>query len=225
MNQFFVNYYIGARGDFLIRCLFNGVSDFDLLKALSIFSKMPTPVDYSVKTHGDINANNITEIQDFPKKSKSWAELFDVVNRYQLVKIKIVAKSFEECIDVLWFSLSKTKLYGVELTCKLTIDEVPLPTLEIIDANINYILTGIIVDIPYMQNLDKEFQHEYDYIVKFEDLFNANYIRDLYKKINGKDMDYLQFKAIEKNIAMQYRISKTEFYPIIRQRYDALAIN
>jgi len=35
-------------------------------------------------------------------------------------------------------------------------------------------------------------------------------------------MDYARFKAIEKNIAMQYRLSKSEFYPIFKLRCDAL---
>jgi hypothetical protein len=115
MNRFFVNYIVGARGDFLIKCLYDGASTFDTLKTLSTFCKVPTPIEYGVKTHGNFDTDIITAIEDFPKKAKSWAELFDTVNRYQLVKIKIVAESFEERIDVLWFALSKTVLNDTAL--------------------------------------------------------------------------------------------------------------
>jgi hypothetical protein len=82
-------------------------------------------------------------------------------------------------------------------------------------------LHGVNVHIPHVQNMDKEFQHEYDYIVQFEDLFDIKYIKDLYKKINGRSMDYARVKAIEKNIAMQYRLSKSEFFSILKLRHDA----
>jgi hypothetical protein len=221
MNRFFVNYIVGARGDFLIKCLYDGASTFDTLKTLSTFCKVPAPIEYGVKTHGNFDTDIITAIEDFPKKAKSWAELFDTVNRYQLVKIKIVAESFEERIDVLWFALSKTVLNDTALLPHLTIEEIPIPTRDILYANNDYMLHGVNVHIPRVQNMDKEFLHEYDYIVKFEDLFNAEYIRDLYKKINGKSMDYARFRAIEKNIAMQYRLSKSEFYSILKLRHDA----
>jgi len=224
MNQFFINYYIGARGDFLIKCLHGDVFDDSLFKTLSIFSKIPTTLDYSIKIHGDINPA-ITEIQNFSKKNNSWEELFDNVNKHQLIKIKILAESFEERIDVMWLALAKIVLNNTEHVPHLTSEEVPIPTLDILNSNNMYMLDGVNVHLPNAQNMDKKFQHEYDYIIKFEDLFNAEYIRDLYKKINGKDMHYLRFKAIEKNIAMQYRISKSEFYPILKQRYNALAIN
>jgi hypothetical protein len=212
---------------FLIKCLYDGESTFDSLKTLSTFCKVPAPIEYSVKTHGNFDTVPvlITGIEDFPKKVKSWAELFDTVNRYQLVKIKIVAESFEERIDVLWFALSKTVLNDAKLVSHLTIEEIPIPTWDILCANNDYMLDGVNVHIPHVENMDKEFQHEYDYIVQFEDLFDIKYIQDLYKKINGNDMDYLRVKAIKKNIAMQYRISKSEFYSILKQRHDAFAIN
>jgi hypothetical protein len=182
---------------------------------------VPAPIEYSVKIHGNFDTDIITAIEDFPKKAKSLAELFDTVNRYQLVKIKIVAESFEERIDVLWFALSKTVLNDAVLVPHLTIEEIPIPTQDILYANNDYMLHGVNVHIPRVQNMDKEFQHEYDYIVQFEDLFDIKYIKDLYKKINGRSMDYARVKAIEKNIAMQYRLSKSEFFSILKLRYDA----
>jgi hypothetical protein len=120
---------------------------------------------------------------------------------------------------------SKVILNNSQLIENMTPAEIPLPTTEIINEGLDWLVANAFTKIPLVQSLDSEFQHEYDYIVKFDDLFNAEYIRDLYKKINGRNMDNARFKAINKNIAMQYRFSKSEFYPILKQRYDAILIN
>jgi len=220
MNQFFINFCSGARGDFLTRCLYDVEYDWTLLRLLSLNAKIPTPMEYCVKIHGDIE-KVITSIDNFPKKFDSWQELFKSVNDYKLVKLKIVAETFEERLDTVWFSHSKVILNDRGSIPLLPPDEVPNPNAELINQLGNILVMATKDVIPSVQDLDKEFQHEYDYIIKFEDLFNAEYIKDLYKKINGRDMDYARFKAIEKNIAMQYRLSKSEFFPTLKLRHDA----
>jgi hypothetical protein len=225
MNRFFINFCSGARGDFLTNCLHDVESDWGLLINLRNGSKMPPPISYCVKTHGTFDHSIFTDIEYFPKKFDSWKELFKTVNDYKLIKLKIVAETFEERLDTVWFSHSKVILNDRGSRPRLSQKEIPDPTIELINQLGNFFVLAAKDVVPLIQNLDKEFQYEYDYIIKFEDLFNAEYIKDLYKKINGRDMDYARFKAIEKNIAMQYRISKSEFYPILKQRYNEIVIN
>jgi len=84
------------------------------------------------------------------------------------------------------------------------------------------IIGSAFFEVASVQELDKDVQHEYDYIIKFKDLFDVEYIKDLYKKINGRDMDYARGKAIEKNIEMQYRLSKSEFYPMFKDKLSII---
>lgn len=221
MNRFFVNYFIGARGDFLLNCLYDVVYDWSLLKSLNANAKISPPIKYSAKIHGEIDREIITGIENFPKQFDSWQDLFDTANSHKLIKIKIVANSIEEQIDVAWLAYSKVILNNVQLVENMAPKDIPIPTTEIINEGLDWLVANAFKKIPLVQSLDNEFQHEYDYIVKFEDLFNAEYIRDLYMKINGRKMDYARFNAIEKNIAMQYRLSKSEFYPIVKLRHDA----
>lgn len=221
MNRFFINYCSGARGDFLTNCLRDLEYDWTLIKILENNAKLPTPISYCVKIHSNINESVVTSIEDFPKDFSSWQELFDSVNDYNLVKLKIVAESFEERLDVVWFFYSKVILNELEHISKLSTDEIINPDTDLIKKLRDNLVIHTIDRLPVDQDLDKEFQHEYDYIIRFEDLFNAEYIRELYKKINGRSMDYARFKAIKKNIAMQYRLSKSEFFPILKLRHDA----
>jgi hypothetical protein len=224
MNRFFINYCSGARGDFLTQCLYDVEYDWNLLQSLKTQAKLPCPVEYCVKIHNKIEENVVTNIENFPKKFNSWQQLFDTVNEYKLIKLKIVAETFEERLDVLWFSYSKVTLNSLGNSCELTPNEILSPDINLIKKLRDHLVMGTHNNIPIDQDLDKEFQHEYDYIIKFEDLFNAEYIKDLYEKINSRTMDYARFKAIEKNIAMQYRLSKSEFYPMLKLRHDASVI-
>lgn len=215
MNRFFINYFIGARGDFLANCLYDVEYDWALLRCLQTNAKISPPIEYSVKIHGEIDRGVITAIENFPKEFDSWKELFDAVNSHNLIKIKIVANTTEEQVDLVWLAYSKVILNNAQLVENLTQDDIPTPTIDIINEGLDWLVANAFIKVPLIQSLDSEFQHEYDYIVNFKDLFDAEYIRELYKKINGRNMDNARFKAIQKNIAMQYRISKSEFYPII----------
>lgn len=221
MNRFFINYSVGARGDFLTNCLRDVEYDVELVKDLKNNAKMPPPLSYCVKTHGDIK-DIFTEIKDFPKNYNSWRNLFDTVNSFNLIKLKIVTSSIEECIDTVWFAYTKTILNNTRLIPKLSPNDIPKPTLEYIHENMDIIMGSAFFEVALVQELDKECQHEYDYIIKFEDLFNVEYIRDLYKKINGRNMDYSRSKAIEKNIEMQCRLSKSEFYPMFKDKLSTI---
>jgi hypothetical protein len=219
MNRFFINYCAGARGDFLTQCLRDVEYDWVLLRQLKTNAKLPAPISYCVKIHGKFNECVITSIENFPKEFNSWQELFFTVNDFKLIKLKIVAESFEERLDVVWFLFSKVILNELGHISELSQDEILNPDINLIKKIRDDLVMSTIYQIPDGQDSDKEFQHEYDYIIKFEDLFDAEYIKDLYKKINGRDMDYARFKAIEKNIAMQYRLSKSEFFPMLKLRH------
>lgn len=212
MNRFFINYFIGGRGDFLIKCLYDVNYDWSLLHSLKTNAKISPPIEYSVKIHGEIDREVITGIDNFPKKFNSWRELFDTVNAYNLIKIKIVANTPEEQLDMVWLAYSKVTLNNTEHIENMTLAEIPIPTIDIINEGKEWLTKNAFIKVPLIQSLDKEVEHEYDHIINFKDLFDAEYIRDLYKKINGRSMDYARFRAIEKNIAMQYRLSKSEFY-------------
>ncbi len=156
------------------------------------------------------------------KLSNITRDLFDTVNSFNLIKLKIVATSIEECIDTVWFAYSKTLLNNNRFSVKLSPNEIPTPTVEYIYENMDTIIGSAFFEVASVQELDKDVQHEYDYIIKFKDLFDVEYIKDLYKKINGRDMDYARSKAIEKNIEMQYRLSKSEFYPMFKDKLSII---
>jgi hypothetical protein len=221
MNRFFINYCSGARGDFLTNCLRDVEYDWTLLRLLENNAKLSTPISYCVKIHSNINQAVVTSIENFPKEFNSWQELFVNVNDFKLIKLKIIAESFEERLDVVWLSYSKVILNELGHISNLPQEEILNPDINLIKKLRDNLVIAAIDVIPVEQDLDKKFQHEYDYIIKFEDLFNAEYIRDLYKKINGRSMDYSRFRAIKQNIAMQYRLSKSEFFPMLKLRHDA----
>lgn len=222
MNRFFINYCVGSRGDFLTNCLRDVEYDWELLVDLENTPKMPPPLSYCVKTHGIIEDPVFTTIEDFPKNFGSWEDFFVTANSFNLIKLKIVATSIEECIDTVWFAYSKTLLNNNRFSVKLSPNEIPTPTVEYIYENMDNIIGSAFFEVASVQELDKDVQHEYDYIIKFKDLFDVEYIKDLYKKINGRDMDYARGKAIEKNIEMQYRLSKSEFYPMFKDKLSII---
>ena len=160
MNRFFINYSVGARGDFLTNCLRDVEYDIELVKDLKNNAKMPPPLSYCVKTHGDIK-DIFTEIKDFPKNYDSLRDLFDTVNSFNLIKLKIVTSSIEECIDTVWFAYTKTILNNTRLIPKLSPNVIPEPTLELelaaSNATINPLLTEFGPSynaIIYIPNLD-----------------------------------------------------------------------
>ena len=190
MNRFFINYCSGARGDFLTNCLRDVEYDWTLIRLLENNAKLSTPISYCVKIHSNIDESVVTSIENFPKEFNSWQELFVTVNDFKLIKLKIIAESFEERLDVVWLSYSKVILNELGHISNL-------PQEELLNPDVNLI---------------KKLR---------DNLVIAEYIRDLYKKINGRSMDYSRFRAIKQNIAMQYRLSKSEFFPMLKLRHDA----
>jgi len=220
---FFVNYHIGGRGDFLTHCLRDVETDPSLSRDLNTYAKLPPSTGYNVKIHGSFNGV-VTQLENFNNNFNSWTELFNEVNKHKLVKIKIVATTLEEQIDLLWLAHSKVVANNTEHTPVLTMEEVGVPDSRTIHEILDKLATSALKELPNSQNLDNDYLHEYDYIINFEDLFDIDYIKNLYKQIHGKDMGYARHKAIKKNIAMQFRLSKSEFYNIVKNRCEVLKI-
>lgn len=218
----FLNYFSGARGDFLINCL---VDHSDSINFLENYIKAPANISTSAKMHSDVSKGLHTQIPNFKKSINTWHDLFDEVNKHNLVKIKIITSTLTERIDAMWFFYVKCKIDGRDSKLYITPDKV-LDTREIIKKfGIDIIPYGVVYDIPHAENLDKNFQHEYDYIVNFADLFDIDYIKDLYVKINEKHMPYDKERAIIKNISMQQRLSETEYFLLVEKKCQDLMSN
>jgi len=157
MNRFFINYCIGGRGDFLATCLLDSKTDWDLLKDFKEHAKMPPPIN-SVKIHGDINKEVITRIEGFPTQFKTWGDLFQTVNSNKLVKLKIITDTIEERADLTWLACSKVILNNNCIN-KLTATEVVVPTVQIIQENLFYLVNQAIDKIIILETLDIEFNN------------------------------------------------------------------
>ena len=226
-KSFFTNYFIGARGDFLSNCLYDSVPNQyrNINALLNTYAKVP-PLDLSVKMHGTLKAEVITKIHNFPKKFNSWRELFDTVNEHNLVKIKILANTLEEKFDITWMAVKKVMTYDREHVPSITPEELQLPILsKDLDEALNWMFNLVKVGILFTQEQDREFIEEYNYIVNFNDLFDASYIASLFEQVNGKKISSRRYDSIVKNISMQERLSTTEYYSTILQQYNKFLEN
>lgn len=211
---------MGGRGDFLNNCLYSGVRDQYITSVLDSYAKLD-PLALCVKMHGYLNNEVYTNIPDFPKKFNSWRELFDTVNKYNLIKIKIVANTVVEKFDLAWLTINKVMIYERETVLRLTPEELKLPIpAENLDDSLTWMFNIVYTTLDQVQKEDNDFLDEYDYIVNFNDLFDVDYIASLFQQINGKPMSSARYDSIVKNIKMQERLSNSDYYPIILKKYD-----
>jgi hypothetical protein len=217
MKKFFINYYIGTRGDFLISCLVK--ADLLIIKSLKNMAKVPPLIYQSAKTHGRLDRDIVTGIDDFPTKVSSFNELFNILDEHGFVKLKIVASEPDEILDAAWFALSKVLMGEVSDIHQMPPEDIPKLTKETVN-NYKKDLVHIAHDMIHVQKLDQDNYENYDFIISFRDLFDSKFLGDLYFRVNNEKIGYAHIKAIKTNIDMQERLSKSPYYQEVLDHYN-----
>lgn len=217
MKKFFINYSIGARGDFLINCLVE--ADILIIKALNTMAKIPPLIYHSAKIHGILEKGIITGIEGFPKEVLSFKELFQLLDNEGFVKLKIVATEPDELLDASWFALSKVLIGDVADLHEMPPNQLPKLNSDIVKTNQKNFV-HLAHDMIRVQELDKDYIDNYDFVIKFNDLFDLQFLGDLYFRIHNKKIGYAHLKAIRQNIEMQERLSKSPFYQQVLDHYN-----
>ena len=96
-KRFLMHYYIGARGDFLCNLLCDKKSDIN-----GTFYSLPPPNGRIVKVHS-IHNGAISTIDSFPEAITNYDDMFRLADEHNLIKIKIIATTDEERMDVAYF--------------------------------------------------------------------------------------------------------------------------
>lgn len=219
-KKFLFHYPMGARGDFLSAILLN---QFILLEPDN-YSIPPIP-NKVVKVHG---IKNIVPLYPFfPRQLSSFDEMFDEAKKHKLITIKIVAETLEEKLDVAYFGWIKSivptlldpgKKIGF-LHLKLQ-DAKPENYEKLVIDNIYWFLNAIQHDIPQIQDEDKEYTAKYDYVIRFNDLFNIDFIKEFYKKIHNEPIPFFVISKISQNILIQNRPSESESFGVFKEIYQ-----
>lgn len=214
-NRFLFHYNMGARGDFLGAVLLN---QFYLVNDTNY--SIPPIANKIVKVHGIKNI--VPLIPEFSNKYETFDELFAKANELELIKIKIVAETFEEKLDVAYLGWVKSLSHGRKLGhLHLTLDEVKTEGfLDKLKLNVPWLLNAIDVDIPKVQDEDKDYLNEYDYIIKFDDLFNIDFLKEIYRKINNQPIPPFVIDSVKKNISIQDRPSKSQNFMTYASIYE-----
>ena len=169
-KKYFVNYPIGARGDFLINCLVE--ADILIIKALKNMAKIPPLIYRSAKLHGILSEGIITGIEGVPTFFSSYDELFKFLDEHGFVKLKIVANEPCELLDSAWFALSKVIIGDASKMHEMTSSEIPKLNKDIVNRYKKEFI-HLAHEINYNQNLDQAYIDNYDFVINFKVLFNV----------------------------------------------------
>jgi len=216
-NRFFINYPIGSRGDFLINIL------TDNANVNGSHWSLPPVADKTVKFHGLHNVTSL--IPTFPvKEFTSYDEVFDLVRQHELLKIKIVGNTFQEKLDIIYFGWAKSLFFKQQY---VSIKEKASKELHLAFKNeFPLVFSKFITDyLPKIQDDDILYRDRYDYIVNFNDLFDIEYLKNIYKEINKKEINPNFIPRIQRNIDVQNRLSESVNYPLfyeMHQHYDRI---
>jgi hypothetical protein len=144
--------------------------------------------------------------------------MFRLADEHQLIKIKIIATSIEEKMDVAYFGWLKSLYYGIDRNRPyITVDKRDIPNhAEEIKKNAIYLTTAL-TSISKMQREDGGYEKKYDYIVKFDDLFKMDYLKDIYEQVNKKPLPLSYIPRIKANLAIQNRLSESVNYPYFKE--------
>ena len=207
-----MHYYIGARGDFLCNLLCDKKYDIN-----GTFYSLPPPIGQVVKVHS-IKNGAISTIDSFPEAISNYDDMFRLADEHQLIKIKIIATSIEEKMDVAYFGWLKSLYYGIDRNRPyITVDKRDIPNhAEEIKKNAIYLTTAL-TSISKMQREDGGYEKKYDYIVKFDDLFKMDYLKDIYEQVNKKPLPLSYIPRIKANLAIQNRLSESVNYPYFKE--------
>jgi hypothetical protein len=211
-KRFLMHYYIGARGDFLCNLLCDKKYDIN-----GTFYSLPPPIGRVVKVHS-IKNGAISTIDSFPEAISNYDDMFRLADEHQLIKIKIIATSIEEKMDVAYFGWLKSLYYGIDRNRPyITVDKRDIPNhAEEIKKNAIYLTTAL-TSISKMQREDGGYEKKYDYIVKFDDLFKMDYLKDIYEQVNKKPLPLSYIPRIKANLAIQNRLSESVNYPYFKE--------
>lgn len=212
-KRFLMHYYIGARGDFLCNLLCDKRSDIN-----GTFYSLPPPNGRTVKVHS-IKNGVISTIPSFPEAIKNYDDMFRIADEHKLIKIKIIATTDEERMDVAYFGWLKSLYYGIDRNRPyITVDKRDIENhTEEIRKNAIYLVTTALSSIPEIQQEDGGYEYKYDYIVKFGDLFNMDYLKYIYEQVNKKTLPLSYIPRIKANLAIQNRLSESANYPYFKE--------
>lgn len=207
-KRFLMHYYIGARGDFLCNILCDKKYDVN-----AKFYSLPPPNNRVVKVH-NLDNGIISTISTFPEKVKNYEELFALADKHELVKIKIIATTYEERMDIAYFGWIKSLFYGIDRARPyITVDKRDIENhTEEIRKNALYLASTAFNSIPQLQAEDGGFEDRYDHIVHFKDLFNMDFLKEIYEKVHNKPLPISYIPRIKSNLAIQNRLSESENY-------------
>jgi len=211
-KRFLMHYYIGARGDFLCNLLCDKKYDIN-----ATFYSLPPPTGRVVKVHS-IKNGAISTIDSFPEEITNYDDMFRLADEHQLIKIKIIATTDEEKMDVAYFGWLKSLYYGIDRTRPyITVDKRDIENhAEEIKKNAIYLTTAL-TSISKMQREDGGYEEKYNYIVKFDDLFKMDYLKDIYEQVNKKSLPLSYIPRIKANLAIQNRLSESVNYPYFKE--------
>lgn len=212
-KRFLMHYYIGARGDFLCNLLCDKKSDIN-----GTFYSLPPPNGRIVKVHS-IHNGAISTIDSFPEAITNYDDMFRLADEHDLIKIKIIATTDEERMDVAYFGWLKSLYYGIDRNRPyITVDKRDIENhTDEIRKNAIYLVTTALSSIPKTQKEDGGYEDKYDYIVKFDDLFNMDYLKDIYEQVNKKPLPLSYIPRIKANLAIQNRLSESGNYPYFKE--------
>jgi hypothetical protein len=174
-----------------------------------------------VKFHGLSNIHSL--IDTFPNKVfTSYDEVFELADQHDLIKIKIVGYTFEEKLDIAYFGWAKSLFYKQQF---VSVEESEAESLKAGFKNeFSLLFCEMIHDyLPKIQDDDIEYRDRYDYIINFNDLFDIEYIKNLYKEITGNELNSRFIPRIQRNIDIQDRLSKSRNYRLFIEMYQHYA--
>ena len=212
-KRFLMHYPIGARGDFLCNILCGNKSDLN-----GRFYSLPPPINRVVKVHS-IDYGIVSTIDTFPENVKDYESLFALADEHKLVKIKIIATTHEEKMDIAYFGWIKSLFYGIDRARSyITIDKRDIENhTEEIRKNAMYLITTASYHIPQAQTEDNNFIDRYDHIVNFNDLFNLDSLKEIYEKVHNTALPMSYIPRIKANLAIQNRLSKSVNYKYFKE--------
>ena len=213
-KRFLMNYPVGARGDFLCTLLCDSKYGIN-----GTFYSLPPPDKRVVKVHTIDIGGIISTIDTFPEQVKDFTELFELADKHQLIKIKIVANTIEEKLDIAYFGWIKSIFYGIDRNRPyITVDKRDIPNhAEELKKNAIYLVTTALNGITALQKEDSGYEDRYDYIINFNDLFNIDFLKEIFEKVNKKPLPMVYIPRIKANLAIQNRLSESENYKYFKE--------
>ena len=91
---------------------------------------------------------------------------------------------------------------------------------ELKTSGVANMCTNIYDILGSIQNEDILYRDRYDYIVTFDELFDVNFIKNLYQQINQIEMPNYYVEKVKYNIDIQDRLTKSNNYQAFVELYQ-----